>query len=655
MAFWDRFKPKTPGAPALVVQGMPQQGGALKNGKKHGRWIEREEREDTRWNEQTCTFDKLGTYGWRELDYVDGKKQGPFVWRHSNGMAQRIGTYVDDQIHGPLVIRYRSGTIAGEGTFRTGKLHGHWVQRHENGNLYYETDYVDDKRMGPWVWAEENGQVTERGAHDNGERTGEWSLWSKDGVLIEQGTYVTGKRHGAWKLRRADGSICAEGEYVAGVMHGPWRTVSKTGVLGPPRTCADEADLQRWGELEACVELIAAYDGGDAWVERAKSSFADLAQPWQVKRGESFGQATLSAPIGAAWQLRAAMAVPMHVVCRDEVWSIIASLLDKLPGEAVALVEATGQRYPSYAPRDWLTAILENEQDDPRTRLVSRFEPGREFTTEQMRRFARRVPHLQALSLRECAFPDGFAPLFEHGFPELERLLVVRSEMTEDGYRELLGVLARATWVGKLEQLAIVGNGGGPSDTQLAALLANPHFTALTYFTIDDATVGPATARALRDGVAARSLVEVTLRDSRLDVAALTALATCPALEELELRDCELPDMTTRQAMAITSPKLRRVKLAGTLGVEEYAYGDQRSGYAVARRLAVMPALSKLELLDLSDNHLDGLAARVLARSPYIRGIRKLDWTANEGADELAELGSSLVANKPGNVVVLKL
>jgi hypothetical protein len=123
--------------------------------------------------------------------------------------------------------------------------------------------------------------------------------------------------------------------------------------------------------------------------------------------------------------------------------------------------------------------------------------------------------------------------------------------------------------------------------------------------------------------------------------------------------------MTSREAMAITSPSLRILNLSGTLGVERYASDDERSGYAVMRRFAVMPALAGISDLDVSDNELDDLAARALARSPYLGGLKRLDWTGNgddggAGVDDLRDALPAGVLNtdapkRRGNVVVLTL
>jgi antitoxin component YwqK of YwqJK toxin-antitoxin module len=652
MAFWDRWKKPKELAPG-------ESDGKLRGGNKHGVWRERAAKPTTKWNgKEFVPVD----YDLEELTYVDGAKTGPYTIYWGSGGKREQGTYLDGKRDGAVQIWNRDGAVRGEGTFRNGELHGHWRAHHyETGAFHYEGDYIDGKRHGAWKSGHDNGQLEEQGAHVEGKRDGDWIFWSKAGVETMRGRYALDKRVGVWTLRRDDGSLRATGEYRDGVPTGTWKLVAPNGSKRE-RECFEEEDLARWEELETSVELLADYAPTEAWIARAKGALTDLGQPWRVEANrDKFGQTWLSAPIDSFWQLRVAAGVPLHEVCRDECWSKLLDVIDKWPAERVSAAVATAERagrLPSYAPRDWLTRILEGEADDPRNRLVSRFEPGRNFTPEMMERFRTRVPHLEGLSLRECYFEHGLVPLFERGYPELERLMIVRSETREGDVRALVKLLARATWVGKLVQLAIVESGDQLADGDVAALLANEHMAALKYLTLDNVKLGPASARAFAKRAALETL---DMRDSTLDAAALAAIAALPNLEELRLRRCELPALTSRQAAAIgPSAKLRSLELAGTLGIERYS--GERTPYGVARRLALMPALASVEELDLSDNELDELAARVLARSPHLGRIRELDWTGNDDADgDLAELRAALpnaklaTSTRRGNVVVMQL
>ncbi len=636
MAFWNRRPPKG---------GLPAAGGKLRRGQKHGRWIEHDE---PRPGEAAAT-------SWKELSYVDGVLHGPFAWRTVTGVVTREGRYDNGELDGPVLIRYHCGATAGSGPYRAGKAHGHWRQLHETGHLRYESDYVDGERHGPWRAGYPNGQPREAGAHVHGKRDGEWTEWSAEGVVIEHGTYANGNRAGRWQLRRADGSIFGEGEYLDGVMSGQWRALAPSGTAVEPIGVHEPADLERWGDLMALVELLAVVDHDDAWAARARTQLWGQVESAVTVKTDALGQVTVSAPITAMWQLDVALGRPLQFACHNECWSRIVLILDALPAAqregAVSLVERAGVVYPHDAPRRWVEQIIEGDVADPRVRLIRSLELARELTGEMLERVSRSVPQAEALVLRRCHFPDGLAPLFEGGYPALRSLSIARTEMDETTLAGLCELLGRATWTGNLQQLTLSEPGASIGDEQAAVLLENPHLSGLRSLALSSVTFGPCCARALTTGAAGKSLARLELTYATLTLDALVAAAACPALESLVLGNCTLPAMTSREAMTIASPALRRVDLRGSLGIERWARGDARSAYSVARRLAVIPALAGVEELDLSDNDFDDLAARVLARAPNLRQLRVLVWPGSEdpgdGTAKLyAVLGHALGASR---------
>jgi antitoxin component YwqK of YwqJK toxin-antitoxin module len=680
MAFWDRFKRKPPVGEDTTPP--PNEAaasvGEMRNGKKHGRWKERDELPHMTWDSKTFKSVPVD-YGWTELDYVDGVKQGPFVEWWGNGKRRRECAYLDGELHGKLRFFAREGDGTVDGTYANGKHTGMW--RNIGGDTEYEGEFREGKRQGPWM--ERYGGVEERGSYIDGlregpfvitrntnafergsfranKRDGVWTVSTAEGAAIEEGTYTDGKRTGPWTLRRIDGSIRAHGEYVDGKPVREWTFVDPFGKERGRATVEDEAAIAKWEDFYSAVDLLADYAPTKEWVERVRAAFADLTAAWRVtEKTDKHGQRWLSAPIDAHWQMRISLGVPVEIVCRDECWSKITRLVEELPAEQTTalsdLVVTRCGRYPSVVGRDWLTRIVDGEHDDPRTQIVSRFEPGRELSRVQLERFAERVPHLQEIRLRECTFPDGVALLFERGFPELERLIVVRNEVRDGAYGELVRLLGKATWPAKLEQLAI-HDGDALEDADLATLFANPALLGLQYVTLMHARLGPATANAL---ASARALRSLDLEACTLDASSLIALGRHPSLEALTFRRCELPMLTTREARAVgPSPKLKRVVLAGTFDLENYSHAPEAwTSYALARRLAVMPALASVEELDLSHNDLDDLAARVLARSPHLGKLRMLDWTDNGGnLDPLREAFPAVTIQtetRRGQVVVL--
>lgn len=123
--------------------------GAMRLGKKHGRW-------DMRFESGNIA----------EGRYRFGKRHGDWVWRYPDGQVES-GPYVDD------------------------KQHGHWVQRFANGNVG-EGPYADGERNGHWIWTYPDGQV-ESGPYLDGEQHGRWRVSFQDGV-VEYIEFVRGVR-----------------------------------------------------------------------------------------------------------------------------------------------------------------------------------------------------------------------------------------------------------------------------------------------------------------------------------------------------------------------------------------------------------------------------------------------------------------------------
>ena len=113
--------------------------GQLQQGKRHGRWVER---------------DASGTVS--EAPYVDGKLHGRWVTRTAGGGMQE-GPYVDGKMHGRWVFRTADGTVF-EGPIVDGKMHGRWVTRTADGKVL-ETPYVDGEAHGRAVYLDADGKV----------------------------------------------------------------------------------------------------------------------------------------------------------------------------------------------------------------------------------------------------------------------------------------------------------------------------------------------------------------------------------------------------------------------------------------------------------------------------------------------------------------
>ena len=137
-----------------------EQNGLLREGKKHGRWIER-----------------LGQGSGLRIDegfYEMGKKHGRWIERLGQGSGLRID----------------------EGFYEMGKKHGRWIERLGQGS----------------------GLRIDEGFYEMGKKHGRWieRLGQGSGLRIDEGFYEMGKKHGRWieRLGQDDSSYVIVKTYV---------------------------------------------------------------------------------------------------------------------------------------------------------------------------------------------------------------------------------------------------------------------------------------------------------------------------------------------------------------------------------------------------------------------------------------------------------
>ena len=125
---WTAEPAPPSGGPARSMN----QRGVLRDGKKHGDWVE-------------GSFD--GVHGaLSEGPYVQGKKHGQ--WRHNfGGRIIHEGPYENDQRHGRWVERGGLRGLVEEGNYVFGQRQGLWTRRDRDGDEE-ESLYVDGERQG---------------------------------------------------------------------------------------------------------------------------------------------------------------------------------------------------------------------------------------------------------------------------------------------------------------------------------------------------------------------------------------------------------------------------------------------------------------------------------------------------------------------------
>ena len=173
-------------------------GGPYVNGKLHGYWIDVD-----------SSYDMYHYFeGW-EGRYVQGKRQGQWVYRNPDGHVREV-SFVDGKKHGKSVVRDTSGTVLSEGAYVNDKKHGRWVTRDLTGTVVSEGVYVNEEKHGKWSESivVELAYSSLHGYFDKG--------------FVGKGTYVEGRRQGTWVYRHPNGDILRVEYTRYGSARDPW-------------------------------------------------------------------------------------------------------------------------------------------------------------------------------------------------------------------------------------------------------------------------------------------------------------------------------------------------------------------------------------------------------------------------------------------------
>ena len=124
-------------------------------------------------------------------NYVNGKQHGAFIryWYYDKNIPYIKGNFENGVMSGEWYFYDRNGGITGN--YIDNKREGIWVKRHSNGNKIVEITYKNDKAFGPFTsyhYSNPN-QIAETGAINGSFYDGLCSTYDKTGNLISQEDY----------------------------------------------------------------------------------------------------------------------------------------------------------------------------------------------------------------------------------------------------------------------------------------------------------------------------------------------------------------------------------------------------------------------------------------------------------------------------------
>ena len=173
----------------------------------------------------------------------EGKKRGPWVTFHSNGMLASEGSYMNNQKHGVFKYFDRKGDLITLEKFREGDL---VLDSEEAVILDIRSTYYSD------------GSVKSTGGYVDGMKEGTHRSYDRDGNIISGKIYrkgevaseglidETGDYQGYWKLYYDTGELQAEGEFENSRRIGDWVYYHKNGEVEHKAKFVDGLPQGKW-------------------------------------------------------------------------------------------------------------------------------------------------------------------------------------------------------------------------------------------------------------------------------------------------------------------------------------------------------------------------------------------------------------------------
>jgi antitoxin component YwqK of YwqJK toxin-antitoxin module len=219
-----------------------------------------------------------------------GKRRGPWIEFHPNGIIAMEGTYMNDLKNGIFKTYDKEGNLLSLEKYRNGELVVDTEEAvildlrntyYPDGTVKSSGGYVDGKKEGTHRFYDEEGNVINTIVYHRGERTaegivdtkgdfqGDWKLFYDTGELKAEGSYENSKRNGEWIFYHKNGEVEHRGKYVEGLPNGKWTWYFDNGKLrreefyrrGKEDGASVEYDIE--GNVITQGEYIAGYKEGE--------------------------------------------------------------------------------------------------------------------------------------------------------------------------------------------------------------------------------------------------------------------------------------------------------------------------------------------------------------------------------------------------------
>jgi antitoxin component YwqK of YwqJK toxin-antitoxin module len=143
--------------------------------------------------------------------YVDGKKEGTWVYETKEGKKEREENYVAGKLNG-LTIKYDDGVIRESVEYRNDSPNGEFKQYDSDGKLILKGSYENGKRHGAFEEYYPSGKLKVKNAYNRGSYDGVRQEFYTNGQMRMEETWESGRQVGPYKQWTETGQLSKEGE-----------------------------------------------------------------------------------------------------------------------------------------------------------------------------------------------------------------------------------------------------------------------------------------------------------------------------------------------------------------------------------------------------------------------------------------------------------
>lgn len=175
-------------------------------------------------------FDAYEEYYYGEGNYINGLKEGHWVYFYKDKNIEQEGFYTNDKPDKEWAWYYNNGSKKVEEEYFLGKQEGYYIEYDTLGSTVAKGEYFDNAKVGEWFYV--IGIITQHGKYEYGLRTGEWKYtYIANNKKRFVGSYKNGEPDGTHIWYYLNSNVEVIGDYRMGRKNKLWKKYNPDGTL----------------------------------------------------------------------------------------------------------------------------------------------------------------------------------------------------------------------------------------------------------------------------------------------------------------------------------------------------------------------------------------------------------------------------------------